>query len=55
VESGWNMLVPSAQLWENQCQVLEFLAAKFEKKQKKNFYGAGNASQKIKKVIQEIL
>ncbi len=55
VESGWNMLVPSAQLWENQCQILEFLAANFEKKQKKNFYGAGNASQKIKKVIQEIL
>ncbi len=52
--SGWNMLVPPIQLCDNRQRILDFLATNFAKKPKENYYGSGNASQKIKEVIQKI-
>ena len=55
LESGWNMLVPAILLCDNLQQILDFLAADFAEKPRVNYYGSGDASQKIKEVIQKVL
>lgn len=55
VESGWNLLVPALQLYDDRKSVLNFLAADFSKKVKPDFYGTGSACYKIKEILQDLV
>lgn len=55
LSSGWNMLIPAAELCASSQTILDFFNADFVLRTKENFYGDGYAAQKIESIIKKVI